>query len=151
MYWYRYLRIYQSLKYKRSKVYFYFCQKVGDMNTYFVDNMKLESVNPPMPDSKIAQRWYFFLILEISNFLGFQNVFPKLHEPSWFLFFFVFSWIFCFFVPHYTRQILQKNDTKRNDHVFPKLNESSCFLQIFVLVNSIFHIFYFLFPNWYIH
>ena len=38
--------------------------------------------NPPMPDSKSAQNWYFFSILEINNFLGFQNVFPKLYEPS---------------------------------------------------------------------
>ena len=59
--------------------------------------------------------------------------------------------ILCFLVPHYTRQILQKIDAKRNDHVFPKLNEPSWFLQIFVLENNIFHIFHFLFPNWYIH
>ena len=66
-------------------------------------------------------------------------------------FFSFFLEILCFFVPHYTRQILQKIDAKRNDHVFPKLNEPSWFLQIFVLENNIFHIFYFLFPDWYIH
>ena len=54
-------------------------------------------LNPPMPDSKSAQSWYFFSILEISNFLGFQNVFPKLYEPSWFWIFFVFSWNSLFF------------------------------------------------------
>ena len=68
-----------------------------------------------------------------------------------FEFFSFFLEILCFFVPHYTRQILQKIDAKRNDHVFPKLNEPSWFLQIFVLENNIFHIFYFLFPDWYIH
>ena len=56
--------------------------------------------NPPMPDSKSAQSWYFFSILEISNFLGFQNVFPKLHEPSWFSIFCFFLKFF-FFVPYY--------------------------------------------------
>ena len=53
--------------------------------------------NSPMADSKSAQSWYFFSIIEISNFLGFQNVFPKLHEPSWFWNFFVFSWNSLFF------------------------------------------------------
>ena len=43
---------------------------------------KTAAMNPPMPDSKSAQSWHFFSILEISNFLGFQNVFSKLHEPS---------------------------------------------------------------------
>ena len=51
-----------------------------------------------MTDSKSAQSWYFFSILEIDIFLGFQNVFPKLHDPSWFFQFFVFPWIFPFFV-----------------------------------------------------
>ena len=63
--------------------------------------------------------------------------------------FLFFLEILYFFVPHYTRQVLQKIDAKRNDHVFPKLNEPSWFLQIFILENNIFHIFYFLFPNWY--
>lgn len=104
-----------------------------------------------MPDSKSAQSWYFFSILEISNFLGFQNVFPKLHEPSWFRKFFVFSWNSLFFCASlHAIDFAKKNDAKRNDHVFPKLNEPSWFLQIFVLENNIFHIFYFLFPNWYI-
>ena len=52
-------------------------------------------------------------------------------------FFSFFLEILCFFVPHYTRQILKKCDAKRNDHVFPKLNEPSWFLQIFVLENNI--------------
>ena len=56
-----------------------------------------------MPDSKSAQSWYFFSILEIDNFLGFENVFPKLHDPSWFFQFFVFPWIFPFFVCLITR------------------------------------------------
>ena len=60
-------------------------------------------INPPMPDSKSAQSWYFFSILEINNFLGFQNVFPKLHDPSWFCQFFVFPWIFRFFLCLITR------------------------------------------------
>ena len=42
-----------------------------------------------------------------------------------FEFFSLFLEILRFFVPHYTRQILQKIDAKRNDHVFPKLNEPS--------------------------
>ena len=63
-----------------------------------------------------------------------------------FEFFSFFLEILCFFVPHYTRQILQKIDTKRNDHVFPKLNEPSWFLQIFVLENNVFNISYFCFP-----
>ena len=107
-------------------------------------------LNLPMPDSKSAQSWYFFSILEISNFLGFQNFFPKLHESSWFRNFFVFPLNSLFFCLSYTRQILKKSDAKRNDHVFPKLNEPSWFLQIFVWENNIFHIFYFLFPDWYI-
>ena len=52
----------------------------------------------PMLDSKSAQSWYFFLILEIHSFLGFQNVFPKLHDPSWFCQFFVFFLNFSFFL-----------------------------------------------------
>ena len=35
----------------------------------------------PMPDSKCAQSWYVFSILEIDNFLVFQNAFPKFHDP----------------------------------------------------------------------
>ena len=109
-----------------------------------------KNINPPIPDSKSAQSWYFFSILEISKFLGFQNVFPKLHEPSWFWIFFVFSWNSLLFCASLHATDLEKNDTKRNDHVFPKLNEPSWFLQIFVLENNIFHIFYFLFPNTYV-
>ena len=44
-----------------------------------IDNFE-GGINPPMPDSKSAQSWYFFSILQIDNFLGFQNVFPKLHD-----------------------------------------------------------------------
>jgi len=40
------------------------------------------TLNFPMQDSKSARNWHFFSILEIKNFVGFQNVFPKLHEPS---------------------------------------------------------------------
>ena len=114
--------------------------------------LKKSWLNHPMPDSKSAKSWCFFSILEISKFLGFQNVFPKLHEPSWFLFFVVFPWNYLFFfVPDYTRQILQKIDAKRKDQLFSKLNERSWFLQTFVLENNIFEISYFLFPDWYIH
>ena len=63
----------------------------------FVPPRNQSKLNPPMPDSKSAQSWYFFSILEINNILGFRNVFPKLHEPSWFWFFFVFSWNSLFF------------------------------------------------------
>ena len=85
--------------------------------------------------------------LRLATFQGFKMSSLNYMSLRDFEKFSVFLEILCFFVPHYTRQILKKSDEKRNDHVFPKLNEPSCFLQIFVLENNIFYIFYSLFPD----
>ena len=39
-------------------------------------------INPPMPDSKSAQSWCFFRILEDKNFLGFQKRIPIVNQKS---------------------------------------------------------------------
>ena len=92
----------------------------------------------------------------------------SLRDREIFLFFLE---ILCFFVPYYTRQVLQKIDAKRNDHVFPKLNEPSWILPDFCVRKQYFSYFLFcfpidtsmkllitwfskflhLFPDWYIH
>ena len=64
--------------------------------------------NPPMPDSKSAQSWYFFVILESNNFLGFQNIYPELHDPSWFWQLFLFCLNSLLFVCLITRDRICK-------------------------------------------
>ena len=99
---------------------------------------------------KVRKVGIFSPYLRLATFYGFKMSSLNYMSLRNFEFFSFFLEILCFFVPHYTRQILKKCDAKRNDHVFPKLNEPSWFLQIFLWENNIFHIFNFLFPDWYI-
>ena len=72
----------------------------------FISNFR--KLNPPMPDSKSAQSWYFFVILESNNFLGFQNIYPELHDPSWFWQLFLFCLNSLLFVCLITRDRICK-------------------------------------------
>ena len=104
-----------------------------------------------MPDSKSAQSWYFFVILESNNFLGFQNIYPELHDPSWFWQFFLFcmnSLLFvCLIIRDRICTKVMQNEMIMFLHNYMSLRD---FKSFFVLKN-IFDNFYVLFPDWYIH
>ena len=114
----------------------------------------------------------FFSILEISNFLEFQNFFPKLHEPSWFWFLFVFSWNSLFFVCLITRDPGFAKNWCRTKCFFFLIWTSLRDFYRFLCSKTIFFIFFifcfpidtsmklfitwfskifYLFPDWYIH
>ena len=104
-----------------------------------------------MPNSESAQICCLFAILESNNFWGVRNIYPEMHDPSWFWQLFVFSLNSLAFVCLTTRdrfcKKVMQNEMIMFLHKWTSLRDFNSFLS----QKSFFHHFYVLFPDWYIH